>query len=281
MPRKQQKKNPVSFLAGGHGFIRTIQKAPQVPPRESEINVATPEDRAKAIESRMLSYRVDTILHPTLPKWNCVHGKPITEDEIRFQALWKRKFHTPKEPPISFECIQCYPICIHGLKLTPKEVNSGNRFSKTCPKCAGKFTNAASLAAYLEKQQLSENYGLSLSEGVLVTSFGYRVLKSGENFVQGGGSKETEQIDAAQFSTGPVGGSGHGPDDHYDFDGEKVDDLGDPVSFTPSELTKGFEKARTEETKETLEKSEGDLPEEIEHNTQDVLSTGIPGHDAD
>ncbi len=244
MPRAQRKKNPVSFLAGG-SLPRAIQKDPQVPPKES--------NAVEAIKSRMLAFRVDTILHPTVPKWNCDHGIRIAEDEIRFQSQWKRKYHTPKEPPISFECIRCYPICVHGLGLTPKEINSGKRFSGTCPKCVGKFTNVASLAAYLEKQQLSINQGMSLNEGEHRTSYGYLIPKSGNNFVQAGGSKETEQIDAAQFSSGPVGSSGHGSDDDYDFDGVKTDDLGDPVSLVPSETTKAFEQARTESTKEALD----------------------------
>src|ERR1041384_7733820 len=158
MRHAQRKKNPVSFLAGGPGIPRATQKAPQVPPKESGLELATPEGRATALENRMLSYRIQT-LRPDPPKWKCPHGTRITENEIRFQNHWKRKYHTPKEPPISFECIRCYSVCVHGLKLTSKEINSGKRFSKTCPKCAGTFATAVSIEAYLANQQLSKDYG--------------------------------------------------------------------------------------------------------------------------
>src|SRR5207302_10756139 len=122
------------------------------------------------------------VLHPTVPIWNCSHGIRITEDEIRFQAQWKRKFHTPKEPPISFECIRCYPICPDGLNLTRAEIESGERFSACCPGCVGKYTNPAGLSAYLQKQNLGKHYGLSLSEGTYTTSYGYTITKQGKNY---------------------------------------------------------------------------------------------------
>jgi hypothetical protein len=303
MPRVQRKRNPVNLT--GSSFTRSLPKAPQIPP-------ANPNTVAAALNPVVFSVPFTPATNPTtefhklfgednptpqkeltlddvapvaMPK--CGHGVRITTDEYSFQKLYKRKFHLRIYGetiflPKSFECIQCFPVCIHGLELSPKEIDSGKRFSGKCPACVGKITSAKNLESYLKKQKLTESWGMSLTDGEFVTSYGLRITKSALNLVRVGGSKEVEQTDADYVSVVEDGVNdevvavqnktperlGYGPSDNYDFDGVKTDDLGDPLMFTPSETIKAFETARTQETKEAL-----DNPDKIEHDTRDVLST--------
>lgn len=245
MPRPQRKKSPVSWMAGS-SFTRSIQKPPQAPPEDSR-----PQTPESLVANRMLSYRLESA-RPSLPIWNCVHEIRITPDELRFEALWKRRFHTPKEPPISFECIRCYPVCIHGLLLTKNEINSGTRFSAKCPVCVNKITDPAKLEEYLKKQKLTENWGMSLTEGELITSYGLRITKSGANLMFMGGGKEVEGIDADSFSLGPVKPTGAGPEGTED-ESITVDALGDPLGSELSEFIKSAESIRTNDTRDTLD----------------------------
>lgn len=195
----------------------------------------------------------------------CPHGIWLTMDEMRLRATYKRKYHTFKSRPKSFECIDCHPVCIHGISLTAAEKISGKRFSMNCFECNTTIQDPAKIEIYLAKQKLSPHHGMALHEGEVVTSYGLRITKSGQNYVQGGGSKDIEQTDAQHVDVVDTGDEtiavqsggpdrdGYGPDSAEDHDGETVDELGDPISYAPSETVGHFERARTEATEDFVE----------------------------
>jgi len=284
MPRIQR--NPVTLMAGS-SFTRSLQSTPQNPTRKvaPSLPVPTVQQVSNAVFGKKLSpaprnpvtefhklfgegnpvpqkvLTIDDVAPVAMPL--CPHGIRLTKDEYIFETSYKGKpfqkrmfgvsyFLYPK----SFECIDCHPVCVHGLSLTPEEIKSRARFSQDCPDCTGKFTNAAYLAVYLAKQKLTEGHGMSLTQGEFVTSYGLRITKAGANFAQAGGSREVDKVDTSGLanSTSQIG---HGPTGEYgedaDYDGDKVDEDGDPISYFPSETQRAFESARAESTKDALD----------------------------
>jgi len=257
--RPQRKRIPFVYSAGSPLPPRSLDALPgEMPPTSEQPVQPLPlsVDTKKLLESwrQTASERVltlDDVAPVALPK--CKHGVRLTKDEYIFERSYKNKYHlrmngksVPAElrgsyfMPKSFECIQCLPVCIHGLELTAKELNSGKRFSHKCIECVGKFTNAAHLATYLAKQKLSMDRGKALTEGEVVTSYGLPMIKAGQYFAQGGGSKEIEDIDANYIEVVDDGNgvvaiqtspsrNGSGPDTD-DYDHEKVDKF-DPTSL--------------------------------------------------
>ena len=279
------------FLAGSTLLRRGEQKAPQQVP-QLPFNIGSTEEVRDLLESwrgprkptnpkadaaKVLgldltaekTLTLDDVAPVAMPL--CPHKIRLTKDELVFESLYKRKFRLRISGktffiPKSFECIHCHPVCIHGLPLTKKELDSGKRFSAECPACIQKVKDPAKLETFLKQQNLSAASGMSLTEGEFTTSYGLRITKAGKNFAQGGGSKEIEETDANYIEIvddgegvvairTPSGPSrdGYGPDDAADVDGETVDETGDPISFLPSETVKAFENARADATKEVLD----------------------------
>jgi hypothetical protein len=206
----------------------------------------------------------------------CPHGVRLTRSEYEFEASYRGRPYCRKMNgriifmyPKSFECIQCHPVCIHGLELTEEEVKTGKRFSAACPGCTNTVTNPAAIAKFLTKNGAGQYDGMSLIEGRFVTSYGLVITKAGKNFAQGGGSKEMERTDAenveiqdtiaegviAVRTPGGRDTSGYGPDTEID---DEVghwgsDSTGDPISFVPSQTVHAFESVRQESVKELLD----------------------------
>ena len=274
MQNRNQRPRRVPIQMAGSTFIRGYRKAPQELPAVAEVVTISPETRQidirASLDAREKSFKIErlatSLLYPDTP-W-CLHGKKLTKAEWAFECAYKRKYHTPKEPPISFECIKCFPVCVHGLSLSETEIDSGKRFSTRCPKCSGKIGSASNLEDYLKAQKLTEAWGWSPIESEFTTSYGLRITKSGKRLCHLGGSKEIEQTDASNVETIDDGNgvvavhvgsgpseNGRGPDDGFDDSGWNVDDSGDPVSFSPSDTIKSFESIRKESTKEIFELS--------------------------
>jgi hypothetical protein len=252
--RMQRKRVPVTLMAGS-SFTRSLQKPPQIPPEPNKRTVPIPPqtvsnflglDRTakknpiaefhKLFGSESLSQEklltIDDVAPVAMPK--CPHGVRLTKDEYIFELSYKgRPFHKRINGkryflyPKSFECIECLPVCIHGMELTAKERDSRKRFSNRCPECTGEIKSARNLKTFLSKQHLTESWGMSLTEGEVVTSYGLRITKAGKNYVVAGGSKVMEFEDAKAEGHILESNIGFGPSSVYDSgctDGMHEDD---------------------------------------------------------
>ncbi len=275
--RTQRKRIPVTLMAGS-SFTRSFQRPPQLPPVQSaRVIPITPQTVATFLGLDRVAKNnpvtefhglfgskppapekiltLDDVAPVAMPK--CPHGVRLTKDEYIFECSYKRTFHMLINgksyfvKPKSFECIKCHPVCIHGMELTIDEVGSGKRFSGKCPECVGKVTSRNNLEAYISKQKLTESWGMSMTEGELVTSYGLRITKAGKNLVRIGGSRAMEYADAVHEVGDPTAGMGKGPDNNSDnADGAHEDDLND-FDFIEKLATNTSEKSAEDKEPET------------------------------
>jgi len=263
MPHTQRKRNPVTVMAGS-SFTRTLQKQPQAPPKQDVKAIPIPLQTASNFlgldrvtknnpvtefhglfgskppaPEKILT--IDDVAPVALPK--CPHGMRLTKDEYVFELSYHGKpFHKRMNGkkyflyPKSFECIECHPVCIHGMELTAKERDLRKRFSNRCPECTGEIKSARNLKTFLSKQHLTESWGMSLPEGGFVTSYGVPITKAGKNYVVAGGSKAMEFEDAKAEGHIPESNIGFGPSNVFDSgctDGIHEDDRAE-IEFTES-----------------------------------------------
>jgi hypothetical protein len=203
---RSRKRIPFVHLAGSLLPPRCVDALPNEEPpapQDSPPHVPLTLDVKKLLESwRQQSPHnlktLDDVAPVALPK--CRHGIRLTADEFRFEAQYKNKFHKRMDGksyfiPKSFECVDCHPVCIHGKELNAAERDSRKRFSFDCPACNSEVKDPEKIEEFLKKQNLGIHYGMALTEGEVVTSYGLRISKAGKNFAQGGNLKEMEEQD--------------------------------------------------------------------------------------
>jgi hypothetical protein len=278
-PRRSRKRTPV-LLTGSSISRGTIPAPQQKPANSGKFDGPVTELQAVKIDKSFTDHRakfhelfntpapppekeltIDDVAPVALPK--CPHGRRLTKGEWIFECAYKRKFHTPKSPPKSFECILCHPVCIHGLELTQKEITTSKRFSGTCPVCADKIVSPKRLEEFLSKQKLSLGYGMSFIEDELVTSYGLAITKAGKMYSRIGGTVEMERQDAKNEVFDP-GTPGHGSDT-YEDEQDYVNDLNEPISAKSSFIAKS-EHIRSAEITDTVKASLIDHKTEIKES---------------
>jgi hypothetical protein len=223
----------------------------------------TPADRRhefyKAFGEPLPQYKEPPTLDEvsSIARPSCLHGVKLTLPEWTFESSYKRRYHTLGSPWKSFECVRCHPVCVHGRALTSKEAQTQIRYSATCFGCNQTITDRALIQSYLKLVDLSTSRGKSLREGEFITSYGLPIVKGGDNFIQGGGSKQVEDVFANRYETIDCGDEvatqmkpggpttqGFGPDSAEDFDGVTTDSLGDPIASVPIATIEALEDAR-------------------------------------
>jgi len=261
----------------GSSFTRSLQRPPQAPPEQKVIPISSQTVSDFLALGRVTKTNpvtefhklfgsepppqeeiltIDDVAPVAMPK--CPHGVWLRKVEYIFELSYKGRPYCRRingktyfTDPKSFECIKCHPVCIHGMELIPKELESCKRFSGKCPECTGKIRSAKNLEAYLSKQKLTEAWGMSLTEGELVTSYGLRITKAGKNLVRIGGSRAMEHADAVEEVGGFETGIGFGPNNDYDnADGTHEDDLAD-LEFTTTLENKNIKEEIKNEESET------------------------------
>jgi hypothetical protein len=257
-PRKR-----IPIVLAGSALNRGSQKPPQAPPKAK---------KAKP---------------PKLPV--CPHGVKLTLADVETyeQVYGGHLFQFANgdvgpQPFYASACAECSPFCGHGEGLTTQEIASakasGNRLSLTCPVCVCS-TDPVQWNQFLKRIGFSEYRGMSTAKFFVETREGGVIgLGQQKNFVRAGGSKEMDQTDAAQQydkqNSKRTRRKGHGSDTYSD-EQVRVNGLGDPTSYVPSDLVDAAENIRSDSTKEMIAASVTDN-EELQDAGKDAEPEHVP-----